>query len=234
VARGRAETVWSNSSIGKIVQGWESAWRVPRRAASTRPRLVTRDAIDAIGQRLRRARDERGLSLRALAKEVGLTASLLSQIENGQANPSVDTLFALAEVLAVPVAYFFHSDGDGLRVNRKPSPAVEPAERQRVELAQGVEWESLLPETEAGLEFMVIRYPPGAVSTSTLQRHSGRDYGLVVRGHLTVRLVFAEYVLGPGASISYDATLPHQLCNRGETEMEAVWLRLDKNEFNSP
>jgi transcriptional regulator with XRE-family HTH domain len=192
-----------------------------------------RGASDQIGQRLRRAREQRGLSLRALATGVGLTASLLSQIENGQANPSVDTLFMLAETLGIPVAYFFDGgDAEGA-AHRAANPVVQASDRQRIDLGQGVTWESLLTAPEAGLEFMVIRYAPGAVSAPTLQRHSGRDYGLVLRGHLTVRLVFAEHVLGPGASISFDATLPHQLANLGDTPMEAVWLRLDVTARNS-
>src|SRR5688500_16583881 len=60
-----------------------------------------------IGRRLRERREAQGFSLRALADRIGVTASLLSQIETGQVNPSVDTLFALADGLQMSVAEFF-------------------------------------------------------------------------------------------------------------------------------
>ncbi len=60
-----------------------------------------------IGERLRTARKEQNLSLRALAAKANVSASLLSQIENDHANPSVVTLFEIAKALSVPVHYFF-------------------------------------------------------------------------------------------------------------------------------
>jgi transcriptional regulator with XRE-family HTH domain len=190
-----------------------------------------------IGRRLRQRREARGLSLRALAERVGVTASLLSQIETGQVNPSVDTLFALAEGLQMSVAEFFSSDASagprGHAASAAPQsrslPVVHRPARSRIELEHGVVWESLLPVEEPGLEWMVIHYPPGAMSSAKLQRHGGRDYGLVVSGQLTIRLGFSEYVLGPGDSIAYDASTPHQLRNDGHTPVEAVWLVLDRH-----
>lgn len=66
-----------------------------------------------IGERLHTARKERNLSLRELAAKAEVSASLLSQIENERANPSVESLFAIATALAVPIHYFFpFSDED--------------------------------------------------------------------------------------------------------------------------
>lgn len=202
-----------------------------RRLTAQRARALPKEEANRIGLRLRAAREAKELSLRGLASSIDVSASLLSQIENGQANPSVDTLFALSEALAVPVAYFFDVDEDGRLSSSghvKRSPVVPRSKRQRMELDRGVVWESLLTEEEAGLEWMVIHYPPGAVSSTNMQRHPGRDYGIVIEGVLTVRVGFAEYTLGQGDSISLDATTPHQLSNRGEISVEAVWLRLDR------
>ncbi len=60
-----------------------------------------------IGQKLRDARIKRSLSLRELAAMTDVSASLLSQIENDKANPSVRTLHSLADALELPVDYFF-------------------------------------------------------------------------------------------------------------------------------
>lgn len=195
-----------------------------------------------LSRRLRELREAQGLSLRALAERVALSASLLSQIETGQVNPSVDTLFALADGLHVSVADFFGTAGQSTPAHppehpglgphpspARPLPLVRRHERSRIELDQRVVWESLLPVEEPGLEWMVIRYPPGATSSVKMQRHGGRDYGLVLQGQLTIRLGFAEYILNPGDSIAYDASTPHQLRNDGDTPVEAVFLVLDRH-----
>lgn len=60
-----------------------------------------------IGEKLRHARQEQGLSLRELAAKIEVSASLLSQIEHGKSNPSVQTLHCLADALSLSVDYFF-------------------------------------------------------------------------------------------------------------------------------
>jgi transcriptional regulator with XRE-family HTH domain len=217
---------------------------VPRSSSVPKRRATGKALALTIGQRLRRWREAQRLSLRALAERIGATASFLSQVERGQVKPSVDTLFALAEALRVPVSDFFDGEAPStvaaegspaglgampLPHPRRVRPVVAPSERRRLELDHGVVWESLVPVEEPGVEWMVIRYPPGAVSSVKMQRHGGRDYGLVLKGHLTIKLGFVEYVLGPGDSIAFDATTPHQLRNDGETDVEAVWLVLDRH-----
>jgi transcriptional regulator with XRE-family HTH domain len=54
-----------------------------------------------MGDRLREARQARGLSLRGLADRLGVSPSLISQVENGRARPSVSTLYAIASELEI-------------------------------------------------------------------------------------------------------------------------------------
>ena len=63
--------------------------------------LDVRSVHRRMGERLRAARQGRGLSLRDLAERLGVSASLISQIETGRANPSVSTLYALVDELDV-------------------------------------------------------------------------------------------------------------------------------------
>ena len=76
-----------------------------------------------IGERLREARQARRLSLRVLADRLGVSPSLISQIETGRANPSVSTLYAIAAELDVSLDELLFND-------RRPSesaPAVASA-----------------------------------------------------------------------------------------------------------
>lgn len=60
-----------------------------------------------IGEKLRAARKRQRISLRKLARKVDISASMLSQIETGKANPSVRSIYAIAASLDLPVDYFF-------------------------------------------------------------------------------------------------------------------------------
>ena len=73
------------------------------------PEEKSAENID-VGLRLRVLREERGVSMRALARRSGLSANALSMIERGLASPSVSTLNKLAMALEVPIMAFFHSE----------------------------------------------------------------------------------------------------------------------------
>ncbi|MEU0221266.1 XRE family transcriptional regulator [Streptomyces sp. NPDC006265] len=63
--------------------------------------------VPPVGARIRQARLERGSSLRALAREIGVSASLVSQIETGKSQPSVSTLYAITTALGISVESLF-------------------------------------------------------------------------------------------------------------------------------
>lgn len=89
-----------------------------------------------IGKKLRTARLRRRLSLRELAERAEVSASLLSKVENGKANPSVRSLHSIAEALVVPVNYFF-PEGENRAIEVEPSPEeVTPSEPINVTASQ--------------------------------------------------------------------------------------------------
>jgi transcriptional regulator with XRE-family HTH domain len=77
-----------------------------------------------MGDRLREARQARGLSLRALAERLGVSPSLISQVETGRARPSVSTLYAIASELGISLDELLFPDA------RRPRPAPEDAEME--------------------------------------------------------------------------------------------------------
>src|SRR5262245_30580144 len=78
----------------------------------------------SIGARVNEERTRQGLSLRQLAAKSGLSASMLCMIEKGTTNPSVDSLFAIAEALGLPLSHFFQEpSGSRQAEESRPSPA---------------------------------------------------------------------------------------------------------------
>lgn len=96
--------------------------------------------------------------------------------------------------------------------------------RPMIELLGGVSWARLTPSLEENIEFLKLLYDIGGSSGSTMTSHSGREFGLIIEGVLTLELSFETYVLHPGDSIIFDSTTPHRLVNFGEVAMSAIWV----------
>jgi transcriptional regulator with XRE-family HTH domain len=187
--------------------------------------------LDGIGDRLREERVKAGISQRELARRLGLSASLISQLESGLSKPSVGTLYAIVTELELSLDRVIRGkefDGGDTRVQATDmmSPLVHPGERQVIDLASGVRWEELTAETEDGVDFLHAIYEVGGASTpdESLMRHHGREYGYVMSGQLGLQIGFQKYELNPGDSIAFDSTKPHRLYNRGDEPVHAIWF----------
>jgi transcriptional regulator with XRE-family HTH domain len=189
------------------------------------------EALDGIGPRLREERVRSGLSQRELARRLGLSASLISQLESGMSKPSVGTLYSIVTELGVSLDHIirgehFESAANGKPASPSESPLVHPHERRSIDLASGVRWEQLTSGTEEGVDFLHAIYEVGGSSTpdESLMRHHGREYGYVMSGTLAIEIGFDEFVLGPGDSIVFDSTRPHRLYNKGDVPVHAIWF----------
>ena len=72
-------------------------------------------------------------------------------------------------------------------------------DRRIIDLASGVRWERLTPQSEAMTDFLEVIYSPGGHSTDERRplRHDGREYGLIISGTLQANVGFESYELGP-------------------------------------
>ena len=199
---------------------------------ATQPSKGGEALLDSIGDRLREERVKAGISQRELARRLGLSPSLISQLESGQSRPSVGTLYSIVTELGVSLDHvirgsdFPDSNGpDGGRTLER-SPVVHPGERAAIDLDSGVRWEELAATHEEGIDFLEAIYEVGGASTpdESLMRHHGREYGYIVSGTLNIQIGFQTYVLGPGDSIAFDSTTPHRFFNEGDVPVHAIWF----------
>lgn len=188
------------------------------------------EALNGIGARLREERVKAGLSQRELARRLGLSASLISQLESGMSKPSVGTLYSIVTELGVSLDHIirgehFEQNGNSQRA-ADPSPLMHPGDRQSIDLASGVRWEQLAAGEHEDIDFLHATYEVGGASTPdrSLMRHQGREYGYVMSGTLGIEIGFDEYELKPGDSIAFDSTRPHRLFNKGDEPVHAIWF----------
>jgi transcriptional regulator with XRE-family HTH domain len=182
-----------------------------------------------IGGRLREEREKRGISLRELARRVGVSPSLVSQIELDRVNPSVSTLYSLVTELGMTMSDVFGDSEPAEPVVRTQSGdgiVERPETRRVINLASGVVWQRLTPHSESDVEFLRVEYPVGAEScpADALVTHGGREYGYVTSGTLGVRVGFDEYELRPDDSIAFDSSSPHRLWTIGDEPVHAIWV----------
>jgi transcriptional regulator with XRE-family HTH domain len=221
----------------------------PKRERSAR-RAARPTVDDDVGPSLRAHREQRQLSLRELARRLGISPSALSQIETGKSRPSVSTLYAIVSELGISLDELF---GGGqprsARATSRPTKARAQAKsaaqsvvldsarvqrggaRHRIDLQSGVRWERLTAQPDAEADFLYVVYDVGGSSSQDdlFMRHAGREYGLVLSGTLEVTVGFETYALGPGDSISFDSTIPHRLRNTGSEPVTGVWLVIGRS-----
>jgi len=188
------------------------------------------DPGTGLGPRLREARDGRGLSVRELARRIGCSASLISQIERGTSVPSVGVLYSLATELDSSLDYLVFgtrsADASPPRSTTGAGVVQRAGCRQLIDLASGVRWERLTPGSDETTDFLEVVYSPGGHSTDERRpmRHEGREYGVILSGRLTANVGFDSYELGPGDSVAFDSATPHEYLNKTDDYVHAIWV----------
>lgn len=202
-----------------------------------------------MGDRLRAERRRQHLSLRTLAARLGLSPSLISQVETGRAKPSVSTLYAIANELDVSLDELLFNDRRpstgrtrrthpataGARSDGGSSPIQRAGSRKTIRLASGVIWERLTSDAEPGVDFLYVIYEIGGASSpaSAFQRHAGHEWGFVLSGTLGVTIGFDDHILHAGDSVSIDSTVPHRLYNIADVPVHAIWYVLGRQPYDT-
>jgi transcriptional regulator with XRE-family HTH domain len=202
-----------------------------------------------MGDRLRAARRSHHLSLRELAKRLGVSPSLISQVETGRAQPSVSSLYAIAAELNVSLDELLFNDASRAGKNGRPgalasmprvvspgAPVQRAGDRKEIRLASGVTWDRLTTESVPGIDFLYVTYEVGGASSPEheFQRHGGHEWGFVLEGVLGVTIGFEDHELGPGDAISIDSTVPHRMYNRGDVPVHGIWFVLGRRSLDVP
>jgi DNA-binding transcriptional MerR regulator/quercetin dioxygenase-like cupin family protein len=174
------------------------------------------EAATLPGQRLRRLRTRRGLSLAQVARATGVSVGFLSSLERGQMHSSVATLRRIARFYRTNILSLFEIAGETPRL-------VRPAERKVLETNAGVRME-LLAWGNTVMEPHLFRVKPRGGSGESYS-HEGEEFLHVFRGEFEIWLGDAEhYHLKMGDSLYFESSTPHRWRNPGRTEAWLLWV----------
>lgn len=172
-----------------------------------------------IGKKLLEFRESKGFTLRELAQKTSLTPSMLSQLERGLVNPSINTLRVIAMALEVPLFRFFQEDED----NR--SLIVRKGMRKTIGQPgqSDVEYDLLTPNVSGSIEFCMMHIPPKSNSGEGSQRHDGEEVAYVLSGRVTLLLDGTPETLEAGDSVRIPPRMVHCWENPGDEEVQVIF-----------
>jgi len=177
---------------------------------------VPAESVLSPGQRFRRLRQKRSLSLVQVARATGVSVGFLSALERGQMRASVATLTRIARYYRTNLLSFFDD-------SRKNSRLVPPAERRVLETTKGVRME-LLAWGNKAMEPHLFRIKPGSGSGEPYT-HEGEEFLHVLRGRFEIWIGNEEhYKLKPGDSLYFESSTPHRWRNPGSSESWLLWI----------
>ncbi len=169
------------------------------------------DIHEALGRTLNRLRQERGLTVTALADAAGLSAAMVSRIENAQVSPSLATLSALAGAMEVPEMALLAQQDPVADIHHVRAGAGLPSRR----VTPGHSHDYLLLGRQEGMgwrfEAARIRIEAAAAAAGSLPgyQHEGSVFISVLSGGAVYRCGGQMFDLDAGDSLCFDAKLPH-------------------------
>jgi DNA-binding transcriptional MerR regulator/quercetin dioxygenase-like cupin family protein len=168
------------------------------------------------GQRFRRLRTRRGLSLARVARATGVSVGFLSALERGQMRSSIATLRRIARFYRTNILSLFETAGDNPRL-------VRPNQRKVLETTPDVRME-LLAWGNTVMEPHLFRIKPGGGSGESYS-HEGEEFLHVLRGQFEIWLDGKEhYQLKRGDSLYFESSTPHRWKNPGRKETWLLWI----------
>lgn len=176
-----------------------------------------------LGQKLRQLRLRKKIALVDLGKHTGLSASMLSQLENGKLVPTLPTLARIAMVFDVGLEHFFVD-----KKNKRLFSIVRAAERLKFpELPDsptpGYFFEVLaFGATDKAMAAYLAEFPQHDLKTSRHHVHNGSEFVHVLEGQLAINYQSEDHVLEAGDSVYFDASEPHSYSGQTDQITRAI------------
>lgn len=172
-----------------------------------------------IGEKIAQYRKSKDLSIRELAKMAEVTPSLLSQVERGLTNPSVNSLKSIANALNAPLFTFFTSEVI------KEDLIVRGNNRKKVIIhgAENVIYEMLASSVNGNLEFAIMDLSPKSSSCIGYIHHNGYEIAYVLEGEATLHLDDEKFELKKEDSVKIPVGMKHRWENNSDLQAKVIF-----------
>lgn len=175
---------------------------------------------EELGRRIKKVRESKKLTLKAIEAAAGISATHVSEIERGKTSPTLGALLRIAGALGKDPAYFIEDEELG------EVSLVTVADRVRESLPGGAGAMDRLTTSIPGgrLQASYIVIAPGRGHRAAAHTHAGDEAALVVSGLVRFTVGDQSYLLAAGDSIHLDASASHSYANGSATEQASlIW-----------
>lgn len=177
-----------------------------------------------IGQKIKKLRLAKKLTLQAVARETGFSPALISQIENNNVSPPIATLSKIAKFFDVKVGMFFAEDEDECRyeVVRANERKVVSRVISRAGTSQGYSYDSLsFRKQNKKMEPFLLSITDKTSEENTYS-HDGEEFLFVMTGTAELILDNDRITLEAGDCIYFDSSLRHRLLSKNGAEVKVL------------
>jgi transcriptional regulator with XRE-family HTH domain len=179
-----------------------------------------------LGATIRALRSSKGLSTVALARDCGVSTSLISQVERGLTAPSLDVLWAIARALDIPLGTFFQPGeshaAEPANSSAKSAIVVRAGQRKKLGLTPSLTYQLLSPDLQHQVELIWVEFQPGEEGPVEPFTHPGEEQMVVILGEMHFWVGDEEFVLQAGDCITIDSAIPHRAGNRSASPATVI------------
>lgn len=161
---------------------------------------------------LQKLRHERGLSFGQLAKESGISKAMLSDIEKGSGNPTINTIWKIANGLKVPYTKLIEDVAQEATVVRKAEAVMQTGETQSYRVYC---YYKTTPKRD--FELFYVELDAGCSNDSIGHSEKSQEYIYIVRGELVLHTEKRDYTLREGDTLVFDSSAHHVYSNQQDT-----------------
>lgn len=175
-----------------------------------------------LGPRIKETRLNRGITLRKLAKDIGVSPSFISQVEQGKAQPSIDSLKHIAQVLSVNCSYLIGEE-TGVEIEAKPQAVKNKFNPEKL---NNISIKKMVPENmDNNLEPSLLVLNPGAQSAEDMSSQKGEEFLLVLSGQMEINLNEQKYTLNEGENIYFNSAVKYNFKNTSTEPAKVLWIK---------
>ncbi|MCP8615346.1 helix-turn-helix domain-containing protein [Salirhabdus salicampi] len=174
-----------------------------------------------IGTKIRAIRNRKKITIAQMCEGTGLSKGFISNVENNNTSPSINTLNTIASFLGIPLSYLLLEKKQHMRVIRKDKRSKSTFNDLKIEHLT----------SKGGLRMMIVEFPPGA-TIGEPHAHEGEECHLVLEGKILAEQGEDSIIAESGDSFSWNASVPHFVKNVGNQKAVVLVSIYSDTELN--
>lgn len=179
-----------------------------------------------VGTKIKELRTNIGMSAKDLANNAQISVGMLSQLENGSTQGSVETLRKIARVLNTTLAQLFTDESRMIEkpLNDESFYVVRSESRRKISFPDPLyNCELLVPDLQGDIEFVLVNLEPNRITDDIIPHtKGGEECNYILSGEIVVTLNDKEFLLKEGDCIRFNPDIPHKIENRSNKKASYI------------